>query len=177
MTIDKLIDEVIAIEGDYSNHPADRGGPTRWGVTEAVARRHGYAGDMRDFPYDEAVAIYKRKYCCGPASTKSRRWRRGWPGNCLIPALIWDRRLRPASCNAHSTRSTATGGILPILQPMAKSALGQSTPCSNFWRSVAVAAKQYCSRPSKPCKVRATSSWPNSVPPMKPFFMAGSPIA
>ncbi len=31
MNIDKLIDNVIAIEGDYSNHPADRGGPTRWG--------------------------------------------------------------------------------------------------------------------------------------------------
>jgi lysozyme family protein len=70
MTIDKLIDEVIAIEGDYSNHPADRGGPTRWGVTEAVARRHGYAGDMREFPYDEAVAIYKRKYWLRPRFDK-----------------------------------------------------------------------------------------------------------
>lgn len=31
MNIDKLIEDVIAIEGDYSNHPADRDGPTRWG--------------------------------------------------------------------------------------------------------------------------------------------------
>ncbi|MES2753138.1 MAG: glycosyl hydrolase 108 family protein, partial [Pseudomonadota bacterium] len=28
-----LIDAVIGREGGYSNHPADRGGPTRWGVT------------------------------------------------------------------------------------------------------------------------------------------------
>lgn len=62
MTIDTLIENVIAIEGDYSNHPADRGGPTRWGVTEAVARAHGYSGDMKHFPRSEAAAIYKRKY-------------------------------------------------------------------------------------------------------------------
>ena len=38
MQIDSLIDEVIDREGGYVNHPADKGGPTRWGVTEAVAR-------------------------------------------------------------------------------------------------------------------------------------------
>uniref|UniRef100_UPI00359318C9 glycosyl hydrolase 108 family protein n=1 Tax=Parasphingorhabdus sp. TaxID=2709688 RepID=UPI00359318C9 len=47
--IDTLIDKVIALEGDYSDHPADRGGPTRWGVTEAVARAQGYAGDIIKF--------------------------------------------------------------------------------------------------------------------------------
>lgn len=70
MNIDKLIDDVIAIEGDYSNHPADRGGPTRWGVTEAVARTHGYAGDMRHFPYNEAVTTYKRNYWLRPGFDK-----------------------------------------------------------------------------------------------------------
>lgn len=68
--IDRLIDDVIAVEGDYSNHPADRGGPTRWGVTETVARSHGYAGSMRHFPYDEAVAIYKRTYWLRPGFDK-----------------------------------------------------------------------------------------------------------
>lgn len=70
MNIDKLIDNVIAVEGDYSNHPADRGGPTRWGVTEAVARSHGYGGSMRHFPYDEAAAIYKRTYWLRPGFDK-----------------------------------------------------------------------------------------------------------
>lgn len=37
--IDRLIDAVIAREGGFSDHPADRGGATRWGITEAVARR------------------------------------------------------------------------------------------------------------------------------------------
>lgn len=62
-----LIDEVIAREGGYSNHPADRGGPTRWGITEAVARSHGYRGDMKAFPRAEAVAIYRRLYWLRPA--------------------------------------------------------------------------------------------------------------
>ncbi|WP_417621950.1 glycoside hydrolase family 108 protein [Parasphingorhabdus sp.] len=60
--INTLIDAAIILEGDFSDHPADRGGPTRWGVTEAVARAHGYAGDMRHFPRKKATEIYKRKY-------------------------------------------------------------------------------------------------------------------
>ncbi|MEG3179346.1 glycoside hydrolase family 108 protein [Sphingomonas sp. LT1P40] len=66
MTIDHLIEDVIAREGGYSNHPADRGGATRWGITEAVARAHGYPGDMRVFPRDEAAAIYRRIYWLKP---------------------------------------------------------------------------------------------------------------
>ncbi len=66
MSVEELIDDVIGREGGYSNHPADRGGPTRWGVTEAVARAHGFSGDMRGFPRTEAVAIYRRLYWLKP---------------------------------------------------------------------------------------------------------------
>ena len=62
MTVEALIDEVIGREGGYSNHPADRGGATRWGITEAVARAHGCRGDMKAFPRSDAVALYKRIY-------------------------------------------------------------------------------------------------------------------
>jgi lysozyme family protein len=64
--IDELIEEVIEREGGYVNHPADRGGATNWGITEGVARRHGYAGSMRALPRSEAVAIYKRLYWLSP---------------------------------------------------------------------------------------------------------------
>jgi lysozyme family protein len=60
--IERLIDEVIDREGGYSNHPADRGGPTCWGITEAVARREGYAGAMPALPRATAAAIYRRLY-------------------------------------------------------------------------------------------------------------------
>ncbi|HEV2079798.1 MAG TPA: glycosyl hydrolase 108 family protein [Allosphingosinicella sp.] len=66
MDVDSLISEVIEREGGFSHHPADRGGATRWGVTEAVARAHGYRGDMRRLPRDEAVAIYRRIYWLRP---------------------------------------------------------------------------------------------------------------
>ncbi len=66
MDVDGLIDEVIGREGGYSNHPADRGGATRWGVTEKVARAHGYRGEMRHFPRDEAVTVYRRLYWLRP---------------------------------------------------------------------------------------------------------------
>lgn len=62
MEIESLIEELIGREGGYVNHPADRGGPTRWGITEAVARAHGYRGEMRALPRAEAAAIYRRLY-------------------------------------------------------------------------------------------------------------------
>lgn len=68
--IDQLIDDVVEREGDYVNHPADRGGPTRWGITEAVARRQGYHDDMRMLPQSDAAAIYKRLYWAAPAFDK-----------------------------------------------------------------------------------------------------------
>lgn len=64
--INQLIDSVIEREGGYVDHPADRGGPTRWGVTEAVAQRQGYGGDMRAFPKSDAAAIYRRLYWHAP---------------------------------------------------------------------------------------------------------------
>jgi len=72
--INRLIDKVITLEGDFSDHPADRGGPTRWGVTEAVARAHGYAGDMRHFPRAQAAEIYKRKYWHRPGFDQIARY-------------------------------------------------------------------------------------------------------
>jgi lysozyme family protein len=62
MDVDELIDGLIEREGGYVNHPADRGGPTCFGITEAVARAHGYRGAMRNLPREEAAAIYKRLY-------------------------------------------------------------------------------------------------------------------
>ncbi len=66
MEIDDLIDELIEREGGYVNHPADRGGPTRFGITDAVARAHGYGGAMAELPRDEAAAIYRRLYWLRP---------------------------------------------------------------------------------------------------------------
>ncbi len=65
-TIDELIDGLIDREGGYVDHPADRGGATRFGITEAVARAHGYRGAISRLPRDEAAAIYRRLYWLRP---------------------------------------------------------------------------------------------------------------
>ncbi len=70
--VDALIDGLIEREGGYVNHPADKGGPTCFGITEAVARAHGYA--RRDA---QSAAQRRRRPStagftgCGRASTRS----------------------------------------------------------------------------------------------------------
>lgn len=44
-----ILGAVFANEGGYVNDPADPGGATNHGITQEVARKHGYTGDMRDF--------------------------------------------------------------------------------------------------------------------------------
>lgn len=68
--ISPYIDALITREGDYVDHPADRGGRTRWGITEAVAREAGYHGDMRHLPRSKAEAIYRQAYWTTPAFDK-----------------------------------------------------------------------------------------------------------
>ena len=70
MTVDTMIDELIDREGGYVDHPADRGGATRWGITQAVARAQGYSGDMRALPREKAVAIYRQLYWFKPGLDK-----------------------------------------------------------------------------------------------------------
>jgi lysozyme family protein len=62
MNFDTAFALLLGHEGDFSDHPADPGGRTRFGVTEAVAREVGYKGDMRELPLDLAKRIYLERY-------------------------------------------------------------------------------------------------------------------
>jgi lysozyme family protein len=62
MTFDGAMEQLLSHEGGYVNHAADPGGKTRYGVTEAVARAHGYTGDMREYPLVEAKKVYRAAY-------------------------------------------------------------------------------------------------------------------
>lgn len=61
-TFDQAFDELIGLEGGYSNNSVDPGGETMWGVTARVARANGYKGEMRDLTKAAAKAIYRGKY-------------------------------------------------------------------------------------------------------------------
>ena len=57
-----ILGAVFALEGGYADNPADPGGKTNHGITEQVARQHGYQGDMRELPKGFAERIYAQDY-------------------------------------------------------------------------------------------------------------------
>jgi hypothetical protein len=66
-----LIDALIEREGGYVNNPADKGGATNFGITEAVARANGYAGPMRDCRARRRRRSTSGSTGCARASTRS----------------------------------------------------------------------------------------------------------
>lgn len=61
-SFDRAFAKLLGIEGGYANDKSDRGGATRYGITEAVARANGYTGDMKALPVEWAQRIYKAQY-------------------------------------------------------------------------------------------------------------------
>lgn len=66
MDITKTINDIISKEKGFVDHPSDRGGPTNFGITEAVARMNGYRGNMSEMPRDFAAKVYSSRYISGP---------------------------------------------------------------------------------------------------------------
>lgn len=66
-----VITGLISREGGFSDHPADRGGPTKYGITHrTLAKWRGVASvtkdDVRNMPESEARAIYRKWYIEDP---------------------------------------------------------------------------------------------------------------
>lgn len=71
LAINRMIDRIIDLEGSkYVNHSADRGGPTRWGVTqETLTRCRGTnctVEDVKTLTRAEAVEIFREHYYLAP---------------------------------------------------------------------------------------------------------------
>lgn len=56
------LDKIIAVEGGFSNHKSDSGGATKFGITEALARKYGYFGAMTDMSRAMAIHIYQQEF-------------------------------------------------------------------------------------------------------------------
>lgn len=91
MNFEDVIDKVLDREapkwrqGDagFTDDPADSGGPTAYGVTQAVARANGYHGEMRDMPLSFAREVYRKRFIVRPGFDKV--WLASIPvGNELI---------------------------------------------------------------------------------------------
>lgn len=70
--IDEIITEVLRAEGwdTYTNDPEDRGGPTKWGITQAAwseaLGRSATKDDVRAITEAEARAFYRSRYVIDP---------------------------------------------------------------------------------------------------------------
>ena len=70
MTVDQILDDLIRREGGYVHDPVDRGGPTKYGITQRTLR--AWRGqvvtptDVRRLTRDEARAIYHQRYVDAP---------------------------------------------------------------------------------------------------------------
>ena len=56
------IKKVLKNEGGYVNNPQDKGGATKYGITEKVARQNEYAGNMKYLTENFAKEIYYKEY-------------------------------------------------------------------------------------------------------------------
>lgn len=71
-SVESIIGEAIAREGGakYTNNPADRGGPTKYGVTLETLRRYRRMdvspADVAALTEEEARQIYRANYVIGP---------------------------------------------------------------------------------------------------------------
>lgn len=70
--VEAILDGLLRREGGstYTDHPADRGGPTKYGMTEATARQAGYTGRMQDLTEAQARAIYRKVFVADPGFDK-----------------------------------------------------------------------------------------------------------
>lgn len=66
MNYEAIIDSILKIEDGYVDHPDDRGGPTNYGITQAVARANGWTGPMQELPLTLARMIYMKRYITEP---------------------------------------------------------------------------------------------------------------
>lgn len=72
----RVIEEIIRREGGYVDHPNDKGGPTKYGITLGTFSqwlgRLCTAKDVKEMTIDEARQIYKKMYVDDPGYSKIR---------------------------------------------------------------------------------------------------------
>lgn len=69
-SLEEMIDDVLRREGGFVDHPADRGGPTKYGITQATLSAHlgrtATVAEVRRLTRDVARGIYRRDYFAAP---------------------------------------------------------------------------------------------------------------
>lgn len=66
------VEHTLAEEGFFSDFSWDKGGKTKFGITEAVARKHGY--DIHTLTVEQAIEIYYLDYWRKPGLQLLSSW-------------------------------------------------------------------------------------------------------
>ena len=70
LDIDAMIDDILRREGGFVDHPADRGGPTKFGITQQTLSRYigraALRSEVEQLSEDVARDIYERDYLYAP---------------------------------------------------------------------------------------------------------------
>jgi lysozyme family protein len=107
MTVDDIIDDIIRREGGYGDRPADRGGPTKYGITQATLSvwraRPVTAKDVEELTVEEARRIYRTLYIDKPGFASLPEPLRG---------LVVDTAVHSGVKTAVRLLQKALGGIL-----------------------------------------------------------------
>src|SRR5437868_8192342 len=170
---DELIEALLEREGGYVRNSPD-GAAACFGVSEAVARAHGYAGAMRQLPRDEAAAIYRRLYWLRPrfdeiakrsARIAAERFDTGANMGPAVAATLLQRALTALNRN---------GGDYPDLVPDGRIAERTLGALDDFMRLRGNGGGEaILLRAIEALRVSATCAWPNAARPRRPIFTAG----
>jgi lysozyme family protein len=134
--IEAILDEVLRREGGYVDHPADRGGPTKFGITAKTLgewRRLGRAAtanEVSELTPDEARAIYRQRYVVDPGFEAVT--------DETLLALLVDAGVHSGPKRAVEWLQTALGVTADgILGPRTRAALAQADPVALYRRVLA----------------------------------------
>jgi lysozyme family protein len=104
--IDKLLDDLIAREGGFVKHQADRGGATKYGITASTLglsrglHRRATVDEIKALTVDEAKTIYEKQYILYPGFDKLPEW--------IMPIVV-DDGVMSGPRTAAKTLQTALG--------------------------------------------------------------------
>ena len=124
MTVDEIVEDILKREGLFADFPADRGGPTKFGITQATLARHrgrpATRADVWDLGIEEARQIYRVDFVYPFAAVKDP----------ALKALVVDSAVQHSPARATRWLQEALGvkpdGVIGAVTSGALGALGEA---------------------------------------------------
>jgi len=142
LRIDRILDDLLMREGEYVAHPADRGGPTKYGITAATLgewRRLGRpadAADVRALTEEEAREIYREMYYRRPGFDSI--------GDDALLNLVIDSAVHSGPSTVIRWLQAAVGVAQDgVIGPMTRSLLARADDAPRVYRAVLAARMRY----------------------------------